>query len=529
MSLRLKVFYCRRSLTGLLPAPPDTMKIRIPFPVLQAPLSSFAALGGLLAVAILATACAKESEVTAEPEPEPAPVILSPAEMEAQYTEAITLFEEKGEEARADVRTLMTPLAPLSPDLPGHPGAHLWAANDLLKTVNRLPGNLRKQTMDGARIHLESAIALDPKSEDAYLALAQLLARQRKQDEAIALLAGVVDELPGLSVLLAWTYKGQENRELAEEFAIKGAEYWKGVAESEPENSLARLRWARAVMLLEKDDEILSILEDGRKHGDSAPYDQFEFTLRMRQVKEAISAEPPRPEEAVDRLEEFLAKKPKNFQAILKLSDLGVQYPEVRPRVREMLDGLSKMEEAPWSAYYALATLAMEESDYASALPFAEKNFELSPKSPFVTINLAWCLSKVEPPQFNRALEVVETLPPGFKSNPIAQRTNGRILVRLGRHEEGIEELRKALPSIKPEEQADAHKLMADAHEALGNFDLAKEHRLRSSPDTDPKLLATVPIPQEKPKKKKKKQKGEVYEPGVRKVILPTKKAPASK
>ena len=100
------------------------MKIRIPFRAFlcrnEASLTPFAALGGLIAFAILATACDTGSEVAVESEPELEPVILSPGKMEDQYEEAIALFEEKGEEARADVRALMTPLAPLSQDLPGH-------------------------------------------------------------------------------------------------------------------------------------------------------------------------------------------------------------------------------------------------------------------------------------------------------------------------------------------------------------------------------------------------------------------------
>jgi len=499
------------------------MKIRIPFPGSfygsKPPLSALASLGPLLSVALLIAACGKESEVVAEPEP--APVILSPAEMQAQYSEAIALFEEKGEKARADVRTLMTPLAPLSPELSGHPGAHLWSANDLLKTVNRLPGNLRKQTMQGAKYHLERSIELDPTNEDPYLALAQLLTRERKNEEAIALLEGAVDDLPGLAVLLAWTYQGQENKELAEKFAVQGADYWKGVAEAEPENAIARLRWARAVMLLQKDDEVLAILEDGRKTGDPLPYDQFEFTLRMRQVRAALTAEPPRPEEAIDRLEELLARKLKNPQAVFKLSDIAVQHPEVRSRAQTKLTELSEMEEPAWSVFYALAMLAMEEEDYASALPYSEKTYELAPKSPFVIINLAWSLSKVEPPQFNRALAVIDEIPPGFKSNPIAQRTRGRILVRLGQYEEGAEELRKALPSIKPKEQIEAHKLMAEAYATLGKTDLAAEHRRKANPE------ATTGTPIETPSTSPATRPDPVtstLETTERKVMLPTKK-----
>ncbi len=449
--------------------------------------------------------------------------------MDTRYTEAIALFEEKGEESREEVRTLMTPLAPPAPGETGHPGAHLWIAQDLLRTVNRLPGKLRKQTMEGAASHLEKSIALDPSNEAPYLALAQLYSQQRKPEQAIELLTGAMDQLPALKVLLAYTYQAQDNQELAEKYAREGADYWKSVATTDPENSLASLRWARAEMLLGNVDEVLAILEEGRKHGDSKPYDQFELSLRMKQVREALTADPARPGEAIDRIEGLLKKNSNIQQAILKLSDIGVQFPEVRQRTRDILVDITKREDPPWPAFYALTILALEEDDYAKALPYAEKSFELAPKSPFVIINFAWCLSKVSPPNMNRALEVIETIPPGFKSNPIVQRTRGRILVRLGRHEEGIEELRKALPSIQPEEQMEAHNLMADAHEALGNFELATEHRLRSAPGTDPKLLATVPLPEEKQKKKKKKnkKKGKEYEPGVRKVMLPTKKSAA--
>ena len=482
-------------------------------------------LAALLA-ALLFAACGPENEVADEPVSEP--LVLSPAEMDARYAEANALFEAKGEESRDDVRAIMTSLAPLAPGEMGHPGAHLWIAQDLLRTVNRLPGKLRKQTMAGAASHLEKSIALDSSDEAPYLALAQLYTQQKKPEQAIELLTGAMDQLPGLKVLLAYTYQAQENQEMAEKFASEGADYWENVAAEDPENSIAYLRWARAEMLLGNDDEVLSILEEGRKHTDPKPFDQYEFSIRMRQVREALSADPPRPGEAIDRIDDMIARNPGNQQAILKLSDIGVRFPEARQRVRDILEALSQLDDPPWPAFYALATIAMEEGDFAKALPHAEKNFELAPKSPFVIINYAWCLCKVSPPNLNRALEVIETIPPGFKTNPIAQRTRGRILVRLGRHEEGIEELRKSLPSIPAEEQMEAHELMAEAHEALGNFDLAVQHRERSKPGTDPKLLATVPLPEEKQKKKKKKKKGgEDYEPGVRKVMLPTKKSAA--
>lgn len=460
------------------------------------------------------------------------PENLSAEEMASRYAKAVALFEEKGEQSRAEVRELMTPLAPSAEGEMGIAGAHQWIANDLLRTVNRLPGKLRRQTMKEAQRHLEKVIALEPKNLDAHLALGQFYARQRNPEKALAFLEEASEHLPGVKVLLAYTYESQGNAELSKKFAAEGADYWEKIATAELDNSIARLRWARAETLLGNTDEVLAILEEGRKHSNAEPYDQFEFSIRLKEARDALSESPPQPDKAVEIVEEFLARSPANSQAILKLSDIATQFPEVRSKVTAKLEEISNKENPPWSALYALATIAMEEGDYEKALPFCEKNYELAPKSPFVIINLAWCLSKISPLQMNRALEVIERLPPGFESNPIAQRTRGRILVRLGRHEEGLADLQKALPSIEKEEQIEAHGLMAEAQEALGNFEMAKEHRIRTAADTDPVKLATVPLSAEKQKKKKKKKKkkGDLqYEPGVRKVMLPTRVPPLTK
>src|SRR5262249_58618903 len=118
-----------------------------------------------------------------------------------------------------------------------------------------------------------------------------------------------------------------------------------------------------------------------------------------------------------------------------------------------------------------------------------EQAFKLAPDLPAVANNLAWLLANDSRPDLPRALELVNV---ALKHSPKElnfRDTRGRILAKLGRWQEALEDLEAALPGSP--NNPGLHRALADAYEHLGDPAMAAKHRGLAEEKATPKQPAS--------------------------------------
>jgi predicted Zn-dependent protease len=100
---------------------------------------------------------------------------------------------------------------------------------------------------------------------------------------------------------------------------------------------------------------------------------------------------------------------------------------------------------------------------------------KLAPESPEIANNLAWVLAHRNPPDFPRAIELIDAAIEAHPDSLVLRDTRGRILAKSGRWKEALDELVPCMPVMK--DKADYHDVLAEVYEHLGFSDRAEEHQ----------------------------------------------------
>lgn len=422
---------------------------------------------------------------------------VTPESLAADYEAAAATWEEKGELARAEVRTLMEPLASLEPEAPGNADAHVWMALDRMQMSARVSEPQSRELKLEAQAHYERAIELSPDRESLYFDLAQAYVKTGEPEKSIRLLTGVVERFPSLSVLLAWLHHNYGEADRVAPHAERGSAHWAAVVAASPGDIEARVKWARAEMLLGHDEKMLEILEEGRElTGKRANFDRMELALRTRQANGHLEADPPRVAEALECIEKAFRLNPRNARLVARIVEIGIGHPDSIPDARKTLENLLAAGAPAYDVHLSLGILSMKEEDYGAALDFFERARAVDPTQPNLVLRLARALSRVDPPRHEEALAHVEKAieASASRGEPLMLLLErGLLLVHLGRYREGITVLEEIAPllDIRPEQRKEAYLALAEASEALGDADQAAAYR--ETAEEEPSIPAPLP------------------------------------
>jgi uncharacterized protein HemY len=159
-----------------------------------------------------------------------------------------------------------------------------------------------------------------------------------------------------------------------------------------------------------------------------------------------------------------------------------VRWPAADAReAQQIRDELNKHADAGGPTAPALHTVigtaAAQSGDLTDAREHLEKANQQKPNNPGILNNLAWVLANSQPPELDRASELVNKAVELLPEDAQIRETRGQILVRKKQWQAAIVDLELALPKIKQESVPGVHKALAEAYEGIGNLELAKTHR----------------------------------------------------
>jgi tetratricopeptide (TPR) repeat protein len=138
---------------------------------------------------------------------------------------------------------------------------------------------------------------------------------------------------------------------------------------------------------------------------------------------------------------------------------------------RLLSDSLAGGEIQPAVAV-ALGTRAWKRGDLDAALAHLEKAYAADPSNVVAANNVAWLLSRRTGPNLDRALAIASDLVSKYPNAAQFRDTRGQILAKLGRWDEALTELERALPGMR--DSVEIRRALAEAYHHLGQERLAE-------------------------------------------------------
>jgi tetratricopeptide (TPR) repeat protein len=354
----------------------------------------------------------------------------------------------------------------------GRPG--YTPANKLLGQLLLAEKEADVATLKIAEWHLKQALAADPGSAGLLMALGQVSLRRQdlKTTQDYYTRAYKIDNENALA--LAELAKLRKDEKGVQTFAAEAASIFKAKTEIDKSDSVARLKWAAALVLQRQFTNSIAVLDFGIREADKPAYHQAQGRVVAEWLQTLSRDGPPPLSVRLNLIERGLAHDPRNeslLSALIKLTRLEGKQAET---ARATLNGLLARGEVAPTAHLCLAMDAWERHRPEEAREHLEIVFKLYPQTPLVANNLAWLLAFGESPELERSLQILNNLIAKYPDSPIFRETRGEVLTKTGRWREAVLDLEYALPSHK--DNAHTHAALAEAYGGLGMKELAAQH-----------------------------------------------------
>lgn len=392
-------------------------------------------------------------------------VLLEPDAPQHQYELALA---DKRQGRLDEAREALRRIAPR--DGRGYPDAHFWLARDLLAGQ---PALTAEQT-DTLEHHLTEALRSSQAAVEAHVLLGELYLLQKSFGQALTHFAAAAERRPELSLTVAQLHlllgqPAQANSQLA-----KAARHFRQRAEQQPEDIEARVSWADAVRLLGNLAESERILMAGLARSDDPRLREGLAAVRLAEFDSLRRDEPANVERAQMLLEQAAALAPNHPAMMERLSQFAQAGPSARTAARRVLTQL--LADGPTAGvHFLLGGIAVRDEDVEAATRHFEAGLKLQPDSAELQNNLAWALASADPPDLDRALQLIDLAHQKSPQRAEVLETRGQILAKLGRWKECVADLEQTLQLMPG--QAQVHETLARAYEQLGDREMADQHR----------------------------------------------------
>lgn len=359
-----------------------------------------------------------------------------------------------------------------------------------------LPVPLSKDALILIRNHSHAILQREATNRDAHYWLAQVALRENQAEQAIEHLEQLVvskAEQPVVSfveqpvvsaveqaLVLARLYRLQQDDARATELAAQAERTFAARVAAEPLNvqqrllyaeSLAfRLAWTESVAVLAAGIDLDGVSEESQHRLLNAQSMIYSGWAESLQKSPAASAE-----QRIGLLIKAIQLAPTNLTAYDQLGKMieSGSDDEVAA-VKVELERLLARGKSSGAGHMILGGVAVRKNDLAAARLHFEQAHRAMPDAPECLNNLAWVLTRSEPKDANRALDLINKALDRQPLSPEFLETRGEILLELDRPVDAIADLEKTLQTY-PERQR-THQLLSDAYARTGSEEIARQH-----------------------------------------------------
>jgi tetratricopeptide (TPR) repeat protein len=428
---------------------------------------------------------------------------------------------------QGDVRRAHTHMRRLAPQgETGYGPAHVWQAEMLLDAEGRSAEQLRaavehlsaarraaqhprpgaaparvSQMLSETRIALARLLAESPLSSpellneakscleivleehrdhaEANLVMARVLGRLGADRRAIDHLRRIAEDHPDARSRLAAMYLKLGEADRARKELEAARDEWRARLDQLPHDVNARLRLADAHTQLGEFPAAIRVLHE------ALPDVNAQGDPRRRKAWAsvciaAIAIELKRPHTDWERLLRVIDvglsvadDDPRLYEAIAVV--LGRHQPADSARLRSILEEALAAGRAPATCHFLLGSVLGATGEIEQGIQHLRTALKEYPEHPIIANNLAMLLLRARTPQPEEALHLATRAVSAAPALAAVRDTRGQALFALGRYEEALPELEKAI-SVE-QDRALRHQMLAEVYQHRGDTRMAEKHR----------------------------------------------------
>ncbi len=370
----------------------------------------------------------------------------------------------------AQARKMMEQLAPSKEA--GYLPAHAWMAVDLIQ-----------QKQKGLKVsdtklnhHLDKMSQWPEVSPQLLLVYAQFLASRQEKDAAVSMCQLAARKDQKLANQAAMLVKAIGNNGAAEQLASNAVLYHQAKLKAEEDSEEHRMGEAQGYILLEQWEQATNVLAEGLKINPESPSIRRSLSMVLvERFKKSI----------VDEKDKFEA----NWGFLQSALSVDPFNPAIGEQIAEMMQKEVTLDEnflfalrkqlaegkASTITHMLLANAAVREGKFEQGRQHLATAYGLAPYATVVLNNYAMILTMVDPPELNKARELIDEAVKRDPTNAETLDSRGRILLMLNDVSNAIASFEKAL-AIAPE-RLDTRRVLVDAYDKNGLPEMAEAQR----------------------------------------------------
>jgi tetratricopeptide (TPR) repeat protein len=398
---------------------------------------------------------------------------LNANDFEARYSLAL-VASEMGDQDRAE--QMMSELA--THGTSGYARAHLWLAS-------RMSAGKKEWTKEEVTTlvrHLRSATKSPETAVAAHAMLAQVYAAAGDHANALDSFNAIVSQRPELRLSIAQLLFILKRPDEAKMELGKAISHFDEQITRSPDDIDARIALARAVYLTGDLPRVEKVLRQrfGTDDEERCRYELASLIISHSDRALAIATDKKAATAArVELLQAALECSPESPEALNRLAAMCFDDSEASADARLLLKDALAAGRAPATVHLILGTTAAQHGRQNAAKLHLEQAYRMDPEMPVVLNNLAWHLTTSQPPDLDRAIQLVDAAIDAWPKHPEFRATRGHVLVGLERWQDALVDLEIALRDLG--ERDDLHESLATAYSQLGDEEQAQKHLDRIS------------------------------------------------
>ena len=349
-----------------------------------------------------------------------------------------------------------------------HPEAHYQLA---VRRLNGPPEACQPEAVNEAVEDLSRAVDGDPGHPEARALLCSCLLTQGDDERLRPHLLRSAEASPHFYFDLA-DLEGRAGRTKSAQFALEAAQEAFGeLIDVNPTDVEAQLHYAQALIRLERFLEAAVALRHARNQRHDRRYERATSRLCL-----AWSEASDDPQQQVRLLTLALEWWPHNRRAIQIMTEFALAAGQRGDAARRLLIQMLADGRLADSAHPVLGTAALLHGQPKLAALHLRRAVQTHQRSPEVLMQVAaWMAFHHQPANPAKALPLANVALHFRSTDPNFREIRGRILHRLGRHQEALSDLETALRS-HPNRRS-LHVELAAVYAALGHPEAAQAHR----------------------------------------------------
>lgn len=261
--------------------------------------------------------------------------------------------------------------------------------------------------------------------------------------------------------------------------------YWKAKLDENPLDHVARISLAQVMVIEDRIEDAGRLLSDGLKlYGNerSEPAVMIRraaseiILLRLDKMPSEAAIDMETRYQWVSRAIQLDPNHGRAYGQLLRIFESD-SSPEKRQAIIDMLQQRVVRGESIALAHFALGTAKWLDGKASEAIWHTQRALELDGNLTDVVNNFAWLIAHNDPPDLNRALQLIDTALTKRPADYRYRDTRGTILMKLERWDNALNEFESILPQVPPGERPVIHEKLAEIYKALGRDEIARQHR----------------------------------------------------